>query len=410
MSEKNRAVVRVQFGDGSHLEQFTSFRLHDAFTDPLGSYSFETRPLPKSRKDYRVKLQRGNLVTVKINGIAQGTYLITTSKRKYGRDGAIYSVECKSVLATPYEGSVDPKLNLSADTDTPISSLVLKALAPYGFKTIRGDGNVNRSAISGRDITGALPPILLKVFKAKELKAEDGETAYGFCSRIFSRLGVCLRVNAQGELILEAPDYAQHPTNTIVSAHATGIRGDYLLDGWEYTETNDGQFSECVVKGNQTNPDDTSTILPYARVITSTATGYADTQAYADKMSTGKIKAVPYGAKRANYSSTAAAFKPLIIHDKNSRDAVRAKSVAMLSLGIRARNAVTVTGTLDGMISSTGRIWGINTVTRLVLEDEEIDEPWWISERTFELSRDGGQTTSLTLLPLGALVLGEVPS
>ena len=410
MSEKNRAVVRVQFDDGSVLDQWTSFRLHDSFTDPLGSYSFETRPLAANLKRYRERLKRGNLVTVKLNSVTLGTYLICTSKRKYGRDGCIFRFECKSVLATAYEGSADPSIHLSVETDTPISSLILQVLAPFGFDTLTGDGGANRSALTGKDLAGKLPPIVTKVFKAKELKAEDGETAYGFCSRVFSRLGVALRVDAQGVLILEAPDYNQHPIDTVVAAHNTAIPGDYLLDGWEYEETNDGQFSECVVRGNPGPDADTTTLMPYARVVCSTGADAAEAQARANKTSTGKIAKSDYAPNRANYQSVAAAYKPLYIHDKNSRDAARAKSVALLSLGIRAKNAVKVTGEVDGLLSSTGTVWGINTVIRLVLEDEEIDEPWWILDRTFELSRDRGQTTALTFLPLGALVLGEVPT
>ena len=110
------------------------------------------------------------------------------------------------------------------------------------------------------------------------------------------------------------------------------------------------------------------------------------------------------------YSATAAPYKPLLITDKNARDAEACARVATLALGLRAANARSVTGSVDGFVSMTGRVYNVNTVAWVVVEADGIDEDMWVSEVVRTLDRNGGQKTRLTLLPLGALVLGEMPA
>ncbi len=389
MAEKNRAIVSMQFGDGSVINAWTSFALRETFTDPLGSFDFETRPLRTQIADYRARLAKGELVTVKVNALPVGTFLICSVRRRYGRDGAVFSVNCKSVLCTPYEGMVKPTLDFRTQTDAPVSTFVLEALAPYGFTDLLGDDGANRAAITGKSPIGKSPKIVVSSLKDRQAAAQDGEAAYAFCSRIFNRLGVALRVDAEGRLILEAPDYEQGPLYTVYQgSRGGGPDGDLLLDGFEVEDSNDGQYSECTVRGVAS--DDAGT----------TDSGTPTATVTAAEMNPG----------RPAYTSSAAAYKPLILKDKNARDRKRCASVAKLALGMRARNAFSVNGEVDGLIAATGAVWAINTTLRVAIEVEDIDETMWILERTMMGDRDGGQKTRLKLLPLGALVLGDIPT
>ncbi len=48
-------------------------------------------------------------------------------------------------------------------------------------------------------------------------------------------------------------------------------------------------------------------------------------------------------------------------------------------------------------------------MVRVVIPDEQIDEPMFVFERVFTMSRGGGKLTRLKLLPRYALTLGDAP-
>lgn len=64
-------------------------------------------------------------------------------------------------------------------------------------------------------------------------------------------------------------------------------------------------------------------------------------------------------------------------------------------------------GEVDGFVSSTGRIWQVDTIARVVVAAYDLDEEMWVLERVLTQDVGQGQKTRLTLIPKGALVLGE---
>lgn len=384
--------VSMQFDADFVIDSWESFTLRDAFTDPLGDFSFVARP-PRAKVDaYRERLRKGELVTVFADEANQGTMLITTVDTTIGRDGVTFQVSCKTPLVTPYEGSVDPRLSLSTKVDVPVTDAVLSALRPYGFTTIIGDSAASVDAITGRPIGQRRAPIVVDALKHGDAKAQESETAYAFCARIFSRLGVALRCAVDGTLLITAPDYDQEPAYTLVQSFTGGApRGDVMLSDPPIVvhDSNDGQFATCTVRGTQ--PD-------------------RDGQARTAEPKT-EVRASSVLPSRSAYRSPIVApHKPKFIKDKNARDTARSQSVAKLALGLRAVDAFSVSCSVDGFRSATGRVWAVDTIAHVFIEAAGIDEPMWISERMLEQTRGGGQRTSLKLIPKGALVLGDLPS
>jgi hypothetical protein len=392
MGDKSRASVVMHFADGEVIDTWQSVSLKDAFTDPLGQLELETSPPRPKFIDYRNRLAKGELVTILVNGVNQGGFLIQTVERTHGaRGGMSIRITCHTPLVTPYQGHVDPDLSVKAQTDVPVEDVVLKALGPFGFDRIIADSHAHVDAISGRPIgrgSSASAALTVKQLKHQESKAQKGETAYQYCARIFTRLGVALRCAADGTLLLAAPDFNQDPAYSLVSDLGTSGRdGDRFVGELHIHDSNDDQYSESQVRGvQQDKPDQDSTERPVARV-----------------------KATDVLPARSAYSSFAASHKPKIGKDSNARDAARCRSVAKLELGLRAVNAFTVSGEVDGWISKTGRVWTVDTVANVYVEAEGIDEPMWVMERTLMQDPGGGQRCRLKLCPLGALILGELP-
>ncbi len=390
MSEPNRAKVVMHFGDGSTIDSWNTLSMRDTFTDPLGELTFEAIPPRAQWFDYRKRLAKGELVTVLVNDVNQGGFLIQTVDRTISKQhGAAIKVVCHTPLITPYQGDVDPDISFKSATDVPVTEAVLKALFPYGFELIQADASANVNAISGVPIHGNRKKISVDALKHADCKAHEGETAYAFCARIFTRLGVCLRCAADGTLLLSAPNYDQEPAATVIQTFSGGGRpGNYFVGDVHVHDSNDGQFSECTVRGARgDSAGQTSTARPVARV----------TEA-------------ELHPNRPSYTSHAAAYKPKIFRDKSSRDVARSLSVAKFELGLRAATAYAISGEVDGWIATTGRLWTVDTTVHTVVDAEELDESMWLLERTLHQDSGGGQKTALKLLPKGALLLGDAPS
>jgi prophage tail gpP-like protein len=392
MGEKNRGSIRLQFGDGAIIDSWLRFHLKDSFTDPLGSVELTAAPPRERIEEYRNRLNKGELVTVFVNDANQGSFIIQTVQGTIGVNGVEFAVTCQTPLVTPYQGSVDPKFSRKYDTDVPAYRIVLEALMPYGFEDIIADSDADVSAITGKPLgrAGKRKRKNTSAMKQSEAQAHDGEAAYAFAARIFTRLAVALRMSPTGQLMLTAPNYDQDAAYTLVQSFDPDVPGDRFLAEPPITiiDTNDGQFSECILRGARADkPGTTQTSTPEVR-----------------------ITSAELNPARPAYQSVAAAYKPLIIKDKCSRDPERAMSVAKLALGIRAAKAFVVKGYVDGVISTTGRVWSVDTVARTRVDAWGLDEDMWILGRELMGDKDKGQLTMLELLPKHALQLGDVPT
>lgn len=378
----------MNFGDGTKIDAWLQFSMRDTYTDPLGQLDFTTAPIRERISEYRQRLRKGELVTVLANNINQGTFLITTTKMLVSKDaGVVFQITCKSVLATSQEGSVDPKLSFSSQTDASLGDVILQALIPYGFTTVYADAATNVSALTGRSLNpGGGGRVTTDRLKTSEAQAQDGERAYQFCARLLSRRGVALRCDANGELLLSVPNYSQEVAYTLVQDFDGATRGDRFCDTIEITDTNDEQYSECRVRGLSLDRRGRTRGQQPVAVVTSEEL-FPNRPAYS--------------------GGTGSTYKRLEILDKDARDVEQCRSVAKHALGLRARNAFTVVGEVDGFVSSTGRIWQVDTIARVVVAAYDLDEEMWVLERVLTQDVEGGQKTRLTLIPKGALVLGD---
>lgn len=374
------------------IDSWTRWHLKDSFTDPLGSVELTAVPPRERIEEYRNRLDKGELVTVFINEANQGGYLIQTVQGTIGSNGVEFAVTCHTPIVTPYQGSVDPKFSRKYDTDVPADEVVLEALFPYGFDSIIADSDADVSAITGKPLGrggGKRRRKSKAAMKLGEAQAHDGEAAYAFSARIFTRLAVALRMSPTGTLMLTAPNYDQDAAYSLVQSFDPDVPGDRFLIDPPVTivDTNDNQFSECILRGARADkPGTTQTSTPEVR-----------------------ITSAELNPARPAYRSIAAAYKPLIIKDKCSRDPERARSVAKLALGIRAAKAFVVKGYVDGVISTTGRVWSVDTIARTRIDAWGLDEDMWILGREIMGDKDKGQLAMLELLPKHALQLGDVP-
>ena len=393
MAQGRKVRVSMNFSDvgaDGTIDEWVTFSLRDAYTDPLGGLDFECRPARSRLAKYRKLLRKGSLVTIFVNGVNQGGFIIQEVRTRVSiEDGVVINLSCRSPLIAAYQGSADPDFTFRSRTDTPVTDFISRVLTPYGITDVIGDSRLNVNAITGKPLPGSgATAIDVTALKHQEAQVQDGETAYALCARILTRLGACLRFVADNQVVVVSrPDYEQEPAYTIVQSSDLSAPGDRIIGDIEITETNDGQFSECRVRGQRNDTPGATTV------------GRPD----------ATVQAVDVVSSLAAYSSEAQAYKPLIIRDKSCRDPKRALSVAKMALGGRAKDAFVLTCEVDGLVSQTGRIWQVDTVVTVRVDAIEFNSPMWVAERVLMQDVNGGQRCRLTLIPLGALVLGDVP-
>ena len=370
------------------IDSWISFSMRETYTDPVGELSFETIPTRATLANTLTLLRKGELVLVYVNGAIQGVYVISSVTRSMTRDrGVVFSCTAKTMLHASYEASVNPRITLNAKTDVPVVDLILQVMSQFGFNAVITDSAASVFAVSGRPVDGRKPAPLVTALKHQDCQAQEGESCYSFCARIINRLGVVMRQSYDGKLLVTSPDYTQAPLYTLVQSFSGNFppNSDVMLSCSD-TSTNDGQFSEVRVRGTRSEKQGVATVAePDATVYTSI---------------------LPL---RSQYSSSFQVAKPKILKDKNSRDIVRAQNVATLSMGLSASSAYQLTCEVAGIVSASGAVWSVDTIAHVVCEAFDVNEPMWVLERTLTQDRQAGQRTTLKLIPVGALVLGEIP-
>jgi prophage tail gpP-like protein len=422
VTERNRALVELAWdSDGFVIDAWDSLALRDSFIDPLGDLSFSVGPPRKELDSYRQRLVKGEAVTLRINGTLQGKFVVQESVMAIGINGVSFSLSCQTPLCVAYEASVDPRVSYGGANNVSVSEVVLAVMAPFGFEAVAADALANVAARTGKPIGNGVATPNLKDLTAKEMQAQDGETAYQFAHRIFSRYGVQLRVANDGTtLLLEAPDYEQETSYTAAQTFDTGPVADYFLaePAVVVHSGNRSQYSECTVIGVATDDDGTRRTgaprvtvepsVPIVGVASSVVTETQSTLAERRALARGDSTTTKVEVARPAYQSRSSPYKPKIIKDKNSASLKRCGSTAKLGLSLGCETGFCVTGTVDGFVSQTGRVWTVGTIARVVVEAYGLDERMFLLEVTRQQDATSGQRTALKFIPLYSLVLGDI--
>lgn len=381
---------RVKCADGSTIDAFTRFSSRDNFADPMPRFDFDIAPPLSQFDDYRNRLQKGEKVTLEVNGATQGVFLIETVDTAVDEKGCWFHVDAVSPMITPYQGSVDPDIvTIASPTDVDVGTMVLTAFAPYGFTSVLTDSRSTVNALTGVQVGGRKPPTDIKKLKHEAAQANEGESAYQFAARLVTRLGTCIRLTVDGVILICAPDYTQDPVSRLMQGSGDES-ADCFIGAVKEHDTNDGQFSEVKVRGSRrTTPDTTESARP---------------QQVLPMQAREALGAIP-----SIYRSTVAPYKPKTVKDKYSGDAEKCLSYAKLIFGMHAKDAYYITGEVDGFVSKTGAVWTVDTVVNVRIDKLGINARMWILERVLTLDERGTRTT-LKLIPLGALLLGDVAS
>ncbi len=400
MSKRTRADWAIKFAEGDPITVAREFTYRENYTDPLGSLTFDLAVPLLDREEYRDRIVKGGEVTLHIDGRQQARMLITTVEQELGRDGYLMRAECKSPLCTIYEASVDPFVAQSFGADTPMADAILSILAPFGFTTLVSDQSADITAISGKALSGGANPPALDELTHKDLATAQSDSAFGFCNRLLSRVGLVMRSDYDGKLLVGSPDYEQKARYVVAQDSDLSNKGDRMLmePSIVVKDTIDRQFSETLIVGKDAAKRSKVTAgSPRGGVRVAGVTRPSDAPFVDDQL-------VDLADGRYLYAGP---WKPRYKIDKKSRDKERCEAHATLLHCAQSVSAFTVRHAVDGFKSvSANAVWAVNTVGRVVATAFNIDEDMWLLERTMTGTKDKGQITMLTWIPKHALQLG----
>lgn len=401
MPNAPHGICTFTASDGTVLTP-TEFSLEDDFCNPLGAYRFSLTPVRKDFARVYALVDRGELISVKVNGSPLCTPIITTRDAEVGKGGATIQIEAKSVLCTPYEGSSDPEVSKKWKEDVSVDKVVTDILDQYGFDELVTDSTAHVAAMTaGPKLKTSKKALHAKDLTLRELQGQDTETAYQILSRVFLRLGCAVHANWQGSVLICQPDYDQESAYGLVQDSDFSHAGDRILEepALRWHESNDGLYSEVVVRGQL--PDDPSPMnagLPISRIGPSNE-GRPASAPY------GKVPLTPLKYTQHGYKSSVARYKPRFVCDKDARDAEACQHAARTIIAARTKDAFVLECAVEGMVSKTGRIWAPNTIADVYVEAIGLQERMWLLGRTISGTQEG-QMTKLKLIPRGALTIG----
>lgn len=398
----------VHFADGSVISEWQEFSLTENYTEPLGSLTLTAMPAPERASLYLDKLKRGERIEASINGVPQASYIITSRVVRVGNNvGTVIQATAKSPLVTLYEGAVvPPNLQVKSGNDAPIVDTLKKIVEPYGFKDITTDVPTHRKSVTGKPIANQAGKLVIDKLKHGEAKAQEGEKAYAMIARLIRSLGVCMRLSVDGKLMLCAPDYTQDPSYVLCQDSTGAHSGDRFFGDIELEESNDDQYSHCIVRGTPIKKKGTrKSTQPYGAIRCVKSTPFLQGLEKAH-FPTASFSDTQF----KNYQSSAAPFKPMFLNSKSTRDIAQCTNLATFTLGRKAERAYCISGRVNGFVSQlTGAVYNVDTVADVFIEALGVYQLMWVIERRFAQSVSDGQFTELKLIPLGALVLGEAP-
>lgn len=384
--------VSLRFADGAEITSFLSFELTERFLDPLDRFRCVLAPTREHRKDYLERLQKGELISLLVDEKPQAAMYIQSCNRKIDVEGGhIIHVDAISPLVLLFESTVNPgQASKILEADAPVLNFVLSLVEPFGFTEVYDQNDV--AALKSK--TGVNPKsTATAAANARQAKssADSNETVYEFINRVLKRLGCILRCDpSTAALYITAPHYDGSPLYTVKQATSgSGPVGDRFFGTVEIRDTNADQYSFCEVIGESVDEiGERRANIPRARATT------ADINS----------RRPPFRA------SGPFPYKPCFYKDKNVGSRQRAVSMAKHTLGKRAEDAFSISGTVHGLVNRNGIPWTVDTLGRVFIEAEGIDETMWLSARTMHQAVGGGQYTSMMWLPKGNVVLGDIAS
>jgi prophage tail gpP-like protein len=399
------ALTVVNEATGVTHGKILSYRINTQYTTPTDSWDFtvfsEDNPR-KLRHTWRplqpIKLLiAGNQQVV---GRIDGT-------RGTGESGAALQVHGRDYLADIVDSTVDPQFQIKKSQD--IGAFLLELLKPWGITTIFGNFNLTRNVMSGKKPFTKDPAKYRRAAKLDDAKAGENEGVFEYANKIVARQGATLQpAGTRDAICVDSPNYEQAalyklsrpgnilsgtadrnyanvPTVSIARGRTGGSNGGAQSAGSkrEYPTF------------DKSGPSKIGETLEVQHIITSDDGVVVVREHYFD----------PKARQTTVFGFDFPVYKPLFYRDPVSRNDEQLEYSVRRAIAEKLRETLVYTCTVRGHIDpKSGAVWTVDTIAYVHDEIEDVDEPLWISERTFMNDGNSGPQTELVLVRPGSFV------
>lgn len=416
----DKQVVRMHLVDaGIDLTRWTSYSVASNFLTPTDGWSCTVGDgnLEDAQRDAIVPGARVRLYVD--NFILSDGYIDSVSVDADRGSGVQYSIEGRDRMGYAVDAIADPRTIYKKGAT--LAEVLKQIFAPFGWSEdsqFKIDNDANRDAKTG-GIRGVpmtkggkrKGPKPLKSFVLHQLKPHNHEGLFAFASRITQRFGLYIWCSADGNsIIIGRPDFSQPPryqirrtrsgdTNVLsgtVKFDATDQPSVIIADGF----SGGGEFGKGRIKSYCVNPyfgvDEDGFILDE---ITKVLSKYPEAAQV--------TMTVPSLFKRRGVNRH---LRPMFLHDDESKTQEQLDNFVRREMSLLMRKSMTAKYKVEGHGQTIDGVfvpWDVDTVVEVHDEPAQVHERMYVLSRRFEKSRSGGTHTSLELIRLNSIQLGD---
>jgi prophage tail gpP-like protein len=352
----------------------------------------------------------GRRVRLALNGGTQGDgYIDSVEVSASRRGGALVHVQGRDKIAAVVDAHADPTYTFKEGMT--LEDVLLDLFSPFGWSAPDQfilDNEVNTLAKAGirgtphsRGKRNAGKP--LKKYLLHQLRPYPREGVFAFASRICKRHGLMIWQTASGEqIVVSRPNFDIDPfyklrrnldgtTNVLAGSVKYDIKNQptaIVADG----SSGGGEFGRGRIKSIMANTVvstvDPEYLTPFKR--------YPDANRVL-----GHAFPTPVSVPRA---------KTLYLHDEESTTQEQLDNFLRREMAHLQRESIVATYEVEGhgQITDDGFVpWTIDTTVDVEDDIAHLRERMYVAGRTFHKSRHGGTTTTLQLIRLHTIELGE---
>lgn len=395
-------TVSFRYADnGVEITNWIDYHYNQDFMKPTCEWSFTINDEDGSLMD---TLVYGVGVNLFINDKIQCAGLIekvTTEINPSG--GTVLTVQGRDIMAKVVEGIVNPKLQFP--TNTTLQSIIKTVLAPLGITQIDNSDSTNLNIMTGKTFAPDEDQGFNK--KAlKELKTHYGEGCFQFIDKLLKRHGFMMWARADGKgVVISQPNYTNTPIYTIKHSQNAKNTDNNVIHGAKVVDGT-GQPTMVYCKGF-TNGDDADVVSSDV-VMVNELVGLDYNGIPLPEVSAIIAQYQDQGVKILNLRNVLIPLrqsffqKPIVVgacfvKDDEAQDQAQLENFVKRTMANFQVKMVKVHYRVKGH-TFNGIPWAVNTMVNVKDEALDIDEPYWIIERTFGKSFSDGTYTDLRLI------------
>jgi prophage tail gpP-like protein len=391
---ETRFVAEVS---GTKYENITSWSLQQAYFTPADAFEFTVTD-PQNPGKLRDTFRPWQPVSLYLNDLIQLTGRIDKIEGT-GAGEADLRVSGRDYFAAFVDAGCDTSFRV-AKGDT-LESLVLRLLAPFGVTSVSGDGfAMLRNARTGRSSQGS--PKDYRAIELEDAKPQEGQGVFQFLTSILARHGFVLQPTEDPTgVALVQPEFATRPIGvlrrSLENQELTNIKSGIATRDYSNVPTVTIARSRSMATGGKAGP--TRSIVPSFGVGSPATIGeIPEVRRIFDGV------AVQTPAKPGDGGDPSKLYKPLHYHDNEAKNQAQLDRGLQRELAERLQGTMTYRCEVDGVESSDGAAFCVDTLLTVDDDVENVHEDCWVSERDVSDQGDGPATT-ITLIRPGSYVL-----